>query len=396
MKKIFVLLVCVMFVSTAVLGAGTSENNCVGLTRGVSDDWLRARLEHDKNLSETQHMLRQAVQNNGSRAVSLNRDILARHNEDYTVTLPAGVPTNQFQSGRCWIFADLNSIRSTLIGEGKVGADFEFSQTYLHFFNMLEKSAKFLDQATDDALKFSSGNVLRKKLTERQEGFGDGGWHEYFAFLVARYGLVPKGAMRETVSSMNTAALLADLKAYVTTSANEIQLFTRKMRKEGINPQSEEGQKRLEVLKSEKLNGAWDIIATHLGTPPTEFEWRIKSEPVKSAGKTVTQMTVKKFSPGGSFHQNSGLPSFAKDFVQYDPRDYVTVVNDPFRERDEVFEIKDSSIGTARPGEPEYNVRFINMTSDQMQNLVMKSIDGGHPVWNSPSRYLEAIQYLWI
>jgi bleomycin hydrolase len=80
-------------------------------------------------------------------------------------------------------------------------------------------------------------------------------------------------------------------------------------------------------------------------------------------------------------NSKAGLPSFVRDFVHYDPRDYVTVVSSPFQQKGEVYEVKDSAIGNALPGDPDFNIRFLNLNSEQMQDLVMKSIDGGQPVW---------------
>lgn len=50
---------------------------------------------------------------------------------------------NQKQSGRCWIFAGLNSVRGPVMDTAKI-KDFEFSQTYIHFFDKLEKANYFL------------------------------------------------------------------------------------------------------------------------------------------------------------------------------------------------------------------------------------------------------------
>ena len=47
--------------------------------------------------------------------------------------------TNQKQSGRCWMFAGLNVLRVEAMKRLKVD-QFEFSQTYLQFFDKLEKA----------------------------------------------------------------------------------------------------------------------------------------------------------------------------------------------------------------------------------------------------------------
>ena len=47
--------------------------------------------------------------------------------------------TNQKSSGRCWIFAALNMLRRKVIKDNKLPESFEFSQSYLFFFDKLER-----------------------------------------------------------------------------------------------------------------------------------------------------------------------------------------------------------------------------------------------------------------
>ena len=51
--------------------------------------------------------------------------------------------TNQRQSGRCWLFATLNTLRPQICRTLDVD-DFEFSQAYNMFYDKLEKANSFL------------------------------------------------------------------------------------------------------------------------------------------------------------------------------------------------------------------------------------------------------------
>src|SRR4051812_44353184 len=74
------------------------QNPCVTALSEISDsishDWLEEmRREAEKASPETQR-LRQAVQTVGASSVALNRDVLAKHNSQYTKEISRGVITD--------------------------------------------------------------------------------------------------------------------------------------------------------------------------------------------------------------------------------------------------------------------------------------------------------------
>mgnify|MGYP002241140132 CR=1 FL=1 len=111
---------------------------------------------------------------------------------DFSIELKQGSITNQERSGRCWMFASLNTLRYELMHRWNL-EDFEFSETYLFFWDAMEKSNTYLenvlrtlDEATDSRL-FEAIN---------ESPADDGGWWQMFAALVNKYGLVPKTPTR--------------------------------------------------------------------------------------------------------------------------------------------------------------------------------------------------------
>ena len=58
---------------------------------------------------------------------------------DFSIELKQGSITNQRSSGRCWMFAALNTLRYELMHRWNL-EDFEFSETYLFFWDAMEKS----------------------------------------------------------------------------------------------------------------------------------------------------------------------------------------------------------------------------------------------------------------
>ena len=56
---------------------------------------------------------------------------------DFSIELKQGSITNQERSGRCWMFASLNTLRYELMHRWNL-EDFEFSETYLFFWDAME------------------------------------------------------------------------------------------------------------------------------------------------------------------------------------------------------------------------------------------------------------------
>jgi bleomycin hydrolase len=348
------------------------EPTCSEILDGtISMNWVTKKIQDDKALDETAKKTRQAVQNAGFRDVNLNREILQKHTDSYTVVLPEGLPTDQKGSGRCWIFAALNALRSILIGQEKVSRDFEFSENYLHFFNMLEKSNRYLEKTIDLTRTETVPRKLQKKLTKELDGFGDGGWFEYFNYLVAKYGLVPKKAMQETKTSESTAILLLELRRYLASVALDLRVAANKIKTAGRDLKSPEALTELRALKETKMSGVWNIIATHLGTPPETFELRSHGKPIYENGAMTLPTEIHTYTP----------QTFAKEFVQFDPTDYVVVSSLPQHKYDMVYQIKDSGISAPDPSRPYGDLRFFNLKIDELHDITLRALEGGQPVW---------------
>jgi bleomycin hydrolase len=332
--------------------------------KGVSSEWVQSMIEQDKAVDGKTSRLRDVVQRVGFSQTALNRSILAQHNSDYTVDLSRGPITDQKSSGRCWIFAGLNMVRSMMIAQNANLKNLELSQNYLHFFNMLEKSNSQLEHVVDTIYK----PVGSKSSFERHEavipGISDGGWYEYFAFLVTKYGMVPKAAMPETISSESTNVLLDELNASLAATAAEM-IANAKLFKAGRKANLSQ------EIKRRGMTRVWSILATHLGDPPSRIEYRTNGEPKTTGGITSTPAQVKSMTP----------QEFAKKVAKFNPSDYVSITSYPEKKLDTVYEVPKSAIGAAKPGEPKFDLRFLNVSSERMEQLAARAIKGGQPVW---------------
>ncbi|MGO2516350.1 MAG: C1 family peptidase, partial [Corynebacterium variabile] len=71
--------------------------------------------------------------------LTLDREILASADHSMSVKLDQWAVADQQRSGRCWLFAGLNSVRGDAMDETGI-KDLEYSQSWLHYWDKLEKA----------------------------------------------------------------------------------------------------------------------------------------------------------------------------------------------------------------------------------------------------------------
>ena len=110
--------------------------------------------------------------------------------------------TNQKSSGRCWIFALLNVIRQQCSASFNVD-ELEFSQTYLFYYDKLERANYLLRTFVDVA---KSGEKIDGRLFMflLHNPLDDGGQWSMLLNLIEKYGLMPKSIHSDAFSSTNS------------------------------------------------------------------------------------------------------------------------------------------------------------------------------------------------
>jgi bleomycin hydrolase len=206
--------------------------------------------------------------------------------------------TDQKQSGRCWMFAGLNLLR---VGTAsRLGVkEFEFSQSYLQFWDKLEKANHWLESILATADRDVDDRTVAHLLSSPAE---DGGQWNMFLALVAKHGLVPKEVMPETQSSSKTAKLNRDISSLLRRAAHDL----RQRSQDGATDE-ELGEAREEVLAA-----VHRMLSLHLGTPPTSFVWQWRDS-------------------DKGFHRDGELTprEFVERYVTLPIDDYVCIVHDP-------------------------------------------------------------------
>jgi len=93
--------------------------------------------------------------------------------------------TDQKQSGRCWMFAGLNLLRVGVADRLGV-KEFEFSQSYLQFWDKLEKANHWLESILATADRDVDDRTVAYLLARP---ISDGGQWNMFVNLVRKHGL---------------------------------------------------------------------------------------------------------------------------------------------------------------------------------------------------------------
>lgn len=255
--------------------------------------------------------------------------------------------TNQKQSGRCWMFAGMNVLRVETMKRLKVD-QFEFSETYLQFFDKLEKANYFLETMIATADEPTDGRLISFLLTDPIQ---DGGQWDMFADLVRKYGLAPKTAMPDAESSGESQPMNGVLRTKLREFAAELR--QRKAAGQAVG--------ELRRRKDEMLATIYRMIAIHLGRPPREFEWQWRdSDDVFHRDGTITPL------------------SFYERYVGAELDDYVSLINCPTSDKPFGTLYTVQYLGNVVGGTP---VRYVNVDIATFKKAAAAQIAAGQPVW---------------
>ena len=280
--------------------------------------------------------------------LALNQKVAMAIDRNFSIRLDDWSPTDQKSSGRCWLFAATNLLRAGLIKKLKLKS-FEFSQNWLMFWDKLEKANYFLEAMIETADRDLDDRTV---VTIIGNCVNDGGQWNMFVNIALKYGLVPKAAMPETLSSSSTGEHepCADRPA-----ARGREAAARHDPRHRIPRRTSARQRKR----------SWPTCtpssALHLGNPPERFDWQWTDDKKK-------------------FHRRKGMTpkSFFKEFVSVPLQDYVCLVHDPR---------KTSPVGRTFTVEYLGNVveggivTYLNVDIATMKEMAMKALKAKEPVW---------------
>ena len=133
-----------------------------------------AAFEKDFAADPAKRVAQLAVTANGVNKSAGNPFARRKVRHQFSIQLETGKITNQKASGRCWMFAALNTMRVEVMRRLNL-EHFELSQNYTLFYDKLEKANYFLENILDTLEEPTEGRLLSHLL---RDPLGDGGqWY---------------------------------------------------------------------------------------------------------------------------------------------------------------------------------------------------------------------------
>ena len=303
-----------------------------------------AKFQQDYQQNKQNKIAELAVVNNGVQKASFNGEGIRDLNRTFSIEIPTDNVTDQKQSGRCWLFAALNVLRHKFAKQYHT-KNFTFSQSYLFFWDRIERANIFFNHILETADKPVDDRTVHFYL---QAPDTDGGqWHMAIS-LIRKYGLVPTYAQDESFTANNTAAFNQALNMKL----RENGLVLRKLAQAGKNDEIE--QKRQEYLSE-----IYRMSVIAFGQPVQKFDLEFKDD-------------------DGNYKldQNITPLDFFHNYFEDDLDDYVVLFNAPDHEYDKLyaFPFEDNVEG----GSP---VRFLNTKIENLKEAAIKQLKDGETIW---------------
>ncbi|MBN2664025.1 MAG: C1 family peptidase [Bacteroidales bacterium] len=285
--------------------------------------------------------IRNAVSNSNINDVAYNLDVANKQNHFFSIEVKSGSITNQNSSGRCWMFTSYNVFRPVVMAKFNI-PDFEFSENYLYFWDLLEKSNTFLQRIITTA---NDDIYSREVYSLFSSPVGDGGAWNSFSNLIVKYGAVPHEIMPETFQSNNTGTL--------------IRLLNEKLREDALiirdMVKNNSADNLIQSKKMEMLKDVYRILVLSLGEPPSEFQWRYKD-------KDGVISDFKNYTP----------QSFWQDAVNANLDDYIMFIDDPNQPYYKLY-VKQND----RNVNEGIDWTFVNIPTNDLKQFAIASLKGG-------------------
>lgn len=288
-----------------------------------------------------------AISHNGLLTSLEKRSSAVENTPVFSLDLTKDKVSDQKASGRCWMFAALNTFRHKMIAGFQL-EDFELSQAHTFFWDKYEKSNWFLEQVLATADQELTSRKVKFLLDTPQQ---DGGQWDMVVSLFEKYGVVPKSVYPESISSSNSRELNQILNKLLRQDAQ----ILRELVVEGAN------SAELQAKKEELLQEVFNFLAMNLGLPPRQFDFSYRDK-------------------DNHFHSESGLTPqvFFKKYVGLKLDDYVSIINAPTADKPYGQSYTVEMLGNVVGSKP---VRYLNVEMDRLKELAIAQMQAGETVW---------------
>lgn len=288
-----------------------------------------------------------AVTHNGLLKSLENRQSSIENDYVFSLDVTKDSVTNQKASGRCWMFAALNTFRHQLISDYQL-ENFELSQAHTFFWDKYEKSNWFLEQIIATADQELSSRKVKFLLDVPQQ---DGGQWDMVVALFEKYGVVPKSVYPESVASSNSR----ELNQYLNKLLRQDAQILRDLVASGASIET------LQAKKEELLQEVFNFLAMTLGLPPRHFNFAYRDK-------------------DNQYHSETDISpqEFYKKYVGLKLSDYVSIINAPTQDKPYNQSYTVELLGNV-VGAP--SVRYLNVEMKRLKELAIAQMKLGETVW---------------
>ena len=313
-----------------------------------SDDLAMFRRDYDGN--KTNAVLENSVTKNGVRNASFNWHAITDNNPHFSIDLKTGDVADQKQSGRCWMFAALNTMRHEMQQKFNLPDDFELSQSYQFFWDKFEKANYFYE----NVLKTASLPTDDRKVAWLMDApQSDGGQWDMLCALIAKYGVMPKSAMPESFNS-NRSNGINDL---LNTKLRHDAVVLRHM----VN-EDNASEDQLTAKRKTMLNEVYRMLSYAFGEPAThfDFEYRTKKD--------------------HEFHRDANLTpqEFFQKYIGWNLDDYISIIQAPTTDKEYYKTYTIDMLGNVVGGR---QIKHLNLPMQDLKDLAIKQLQAGESVW---------------
>ncbi len=288
-----------------------------------------------------------AVVANGVAASAKNYEAERSMPQEFSISLRHGEITDQKKSGRCWMFAAFNVLRTEVMKKTGMKT-FELSQNYTAFYDKLEKANYFLENILSTLDEPTDGRLISHLL---QNPMNDGGQWDMLCSVVGKYGVVPKYAMPESKASSDTREICS----YVTEKLREDACLLRRAHADG------KSIGELRAMKEKMLEIIYGMFCISFGEPPKSFSFEYRDR-------------------DRNFHRETNLTpqTFYEKYVGVKLSDYISLINAPTEDKPYYRSYGVEYLGNVAEGRP---VRYVNLPIEELKKAAVAQLKDGEPVW---------------
>jgi bleomycin hydrolase len=308
---------------------------------------LTQKFASDFKDNKKQQALQRGVVKNGIRASAENVSAQVNNVPVFSVDVKTGKVANQKQSGRCWMFAALNTFRHKMLNDFNL-KEFELSQNHTFFWDKYEKANYFYENILATANEPLTSRKVAFLLQTPQQ---DGGQWDMIVSIFQKYGVVPKTVMPESSNSSNSR----DLNNYLNKKLRKDAVALRQLVAEGKTAED------IQTAKEAMLEDIYRFLATSLGTPPETFDFEYRDE-------------------DKNYHIDRNLTpqSFYEKYVGVDLDDYVSIINAPTADKPYNQSYTVEMLGNVVGGK---EVKYLNVDMPTFKKLAIAQLEQGESVW---------------